>query len=168
MLRKILAGSRYLILIAVIGSFLASIGALVYGGLTVVSIIFESFSHVEFTVEGAKHLELESIEIIDLFLLGTVLYIVALGLYQLFIDESLPTPKWLMITSLDDLKVRLLGVVVVLLAVTFLGEEVTWNGSINIVALGIAVGLVLFALGFILRQGFEAYAGRRTKESDVE
>ena len=70
--------------------------------------------------------------------------------------------------SLDDLKVRLLGVVVVLLAVTFLGEEVTWNGSINIVALGIAVGLVLFALGFILRQGFEAYAGRRTKESDVE
>ena len=168
MLRKILAGSRYLIVIAVIGSFLASIGALVYGGLTVVSIMFESFSHAIFTIDGAKHLELESIEIIDLFLLGTVLYIVALGLYQLFIDESLPTPKWLMITSLDDLKARLLGVVVVLLAVTFLGEEVTWNGSINIVALGIAVGLVLFALGFILRQGFEAYAGRRTKESDVE
>ncbi len=133
MLRKILAGSRYLIVIAVIGSFLAAIGTLVYGGLTVVSIMFESFSHVEFTVEGAKHLELESIEIIDLFLLGTVLY-----------------------------------VVVVLLAVTFLGEEVNWNGSNNIVAVGIAVGLVLFALGFILRQGFEVYAGRRTKESDVE
>ena len=98
MLRKILAGSRYLIVIAVVGSFLAAIGTLVYGGLTVVSVMFESFSHVIFTVDGAKHLELESIEIIDLFLLGTVLYIVALGLYQLFIDESLPTPKWLMIT----------------------------------------------------------------------
>ncbi len=89
-------------------------------------------------------------------------------LIVIFIDESLPTPKWLMITSLDDLKTRLLGVVVVLLAVTFLGEEVNWNGSNNIVAVGIAVGLVLFALGFILRQGFEVYAGRRTKESDVE
>ena len=168
MLRKILAGSRYLIVIAVLGSFLAAIGTLVYGGLTVVSVMFEAFSHAIFTVDGVKHLELESIEIIDLFLLGTVLYIVAMGLYELFIDESLPTPKWLVTTSLDDLKVRLLGVVVVLLAVTFLGEVVTWNGSINIVALGIAVGLVLFALGFILRQGFEAYAGRRTKESDVE
>jgi len=62
----------------------------------------------------------------------------------------------------------LLGVVVVFLAVTFLGEEVNWNGSNNIVAVGIAVGLVLFALGFILRQGFEAYAGRRKNESDVE
>jgi hypothetical protein len=41
MFRQILAGSRYLILIAVIGSFLASISVLVYGGLTVVSIILQ-------------------------------------------------------------------------------------------------------------------------------
>src|SRR6266702_7817852 len=72
MLRKILAGSRYLVVIAVIGSFLASIGVLVYGGLTVVSVMFEAFSHATFTLDGAKHLELERIEIIDLFLLGTV------------------------------------------------------------------------------------------------
>jgi uncharacterized membrane protein YqhA len=46
-----------------------------------------------------------------------------------------------------------IGVVVVLLAVTFLGFVVTWNGNSNILALGIAVGLVLLALGYLLGQG---------------
>ena len=142
MLRRILAGSRYIVVIAVIGSFLTSITVLIYGGITVGSIIFNAFMHGLFTVEGAKHLAVECIEVIDLFLLGTVLYIIALGLYELFIDESLPTPAWLMITTLDDLKAKLIGVIIVLLAVTFLAEVVNWNGSITILYLGLAVGFV--------------------------
>jgi uncharacterized membrane protein YqhA len=78
MLRNMLAGSRYLIIIAVIGTFLTSITTLIYGGLIVLSVIFETFTRGAFTVDGAKHLAVECIEIIDLFLLGTVLYIVAL------------------------------------------------------------------------------------------
>ncbi len=38
-------------------------------------------------------------------------------------------PHWLVITDLDDLKGKLLGVITVLLAVTFLGDVVTWDGS---------------------------------------
>lgn len=135
MLRRILAGSRYLVLIAVFGSFLASVLVLIYGGLAVVSIILEVLAHATFTVEGSKGLAVACIEVIDLFLLGTVLYIVALGLYELFIDEHLPTPSWLVITTLDDLKSKLLGVIIVLLAVTFLAAVVTWDGSMTIVAL---------------------------------
>jgi uncharacterized membrane protein YqhA len=154
MFRRILAGSRYLVIIAVIGSFLASVAVLVYTGVTVISIVFDAFSH-GFNVDSAKHLEIEAIEIIDLFLLGAVLYIVALGLYDLFIDDTLPMPPWLVIHTLDNLKERLIAVVVVLLAVTFLGYVVNWNGSINIVGLGVSVGLVLFALGYILRRGLQ-------------
>ena len=153
MLRRILASSRYLVVIAVIGSFLTSLVVLVYGGLTVLTVAFNAFSHGVFNIDGAKHLSIESIEVIDLLLLGTVLYIVALGLYELFIDKGLPTPSWLVITSLDDLKARLTSVIVVLLAVTFLAEVVNWNGSSNIIYLGAAVGLVLLALGYILSQG---------------
>ena len=153
MLRRVLAGSRYLIVIAVIGTFLASIAVLVYGGLTVVSVIIDVFTHDGFTITGAKHLAVDAIELIDLFLLGTVLYLVALGLYDLFIDDTLPMPHWLEIVNLDDLKETLLRVIVVLLAVTFLGYIVNWDGSPNILDLGIAVGLVLFALGFLLNRG---------------
>ena len=153
MFRNILASSRYLIIIAVVGSFLASLTVLIYDFLTVVNIVIEVFAHPAFTPENSKHVAFESIEMIDLFLLGAVLYIVSLGLYELFIDNNLPTPPWLVVTSLNDLKSILIGVVAVLLAVTFLGFVVTWDGNPNILALGIAVGLVLLALGYLLGLG---------------
>lgn len=151
MLRRILARSRYLIVIAVIGSFLSSVIVLVYDFITVLGIAFNIVAHPIFDVSEGKRLAVESIEVIDLFLLGTVLYIVALGLYELFIDESLPTPSWLVITSLDDLKTRIIGVIIVLLAVTFLAEVVSGDGS-NVLALGVGIGIVLFALGYILNK----------------
>jgi uncharacterized membrane protein YqhA len=155
MLQRILAGSRYLIVIAVIGSFLTSMVILIYAGLGVITLIYNVFTHFTFTEAKGKYLVIECIELIDLFLLGAILYIVALGLYELFINENLPTPKWLVVTNLDDLKGTLLGVIVVLLAVTFLANVVNWNGSTAIVALGVAIGLVLFALGYLISQSFK-------------
>src|SRR5579884_3509257 len=109
MLRRILSGSRYFVIIAVLATFLASVSILIYGGITVLSIIYEMFAHGQFTTTEAKHLAVEFIELIDLFLLGTVLYIIALGLYELFIDENLPTPTWLTVANLYDLKSMLIG-----------------------------------------------------------
>jgi uncharacterized membrane protein YqhA len=143
MVRRLLGSSRFFILVAVIGSFLASASALVYGGLATVAIVFRTFGQGDYSETGAKLLAVDLVTMIDLFLLGTVLYIVAVGLYELFIDAGLPMPAWLRITTLDDLKERLLGVVAVLLAVTFLGSAVTWNGSTDILALGVAIASVL-------------------------
>jgi len=157
MLQRILSGSRYLVAIAVIGSFLTSVAILVYGGVRSLSIVFDVFTHGTFTDDGAKHLSIESIELIDLFFLGTVLYIIALSLYELFINEHLPMPSWLVVTNLDDLKSKLLGVITVLLAVTFLANVVTWNGNVNILALGVAVGVVLFALAYLTRKTTKAH-----------
>ena len=53
MLRSILARSRYLIFIAVIGSLLASVIALLYGGLTVLGMAFEVFMQGMFTAAEA-------------------------------------------------------------------------------------------------------------------
>lgn len=150
MIRRILAASRYFVIIAVLGSFLAAVALIFYGGLTTINILIEVFAHATFTVAGAKHLAVECIEVIDLFLLATVLYIVALGLYELFIDENLPVLPWLVITNLDDLKAKLTGVITVSLAVTFLAYVVEWDGNTNILALGVSIGLVLFALSFLL------------------
>jgi uncharacterized membrane protein YqhA len=141
--RRILASSRYFIVVAVVGSFVASAAALVYGGLATAKVVLQTFGSGEFSGKGVKLLAVELVTIIDLFLLGTVLYIVAVGLYELFVDPGLPMPAWLRISTLDDLKERLLGVVVVLLAVTFLGSAVTWDGNTNILAFGLAVAAVL-------------------------
>ena len=163
MFERILAGSRYLILVAVVGALLAGLVVLVYGGLTVGGIIISVFEHATFTTDGAKHIAVSCIEMIDLFLMGTILYIVSLGLYSLFINDHLPLPSWLNIHSLEALKENLVGVIIVLLAVTFLGYVVTWDGSTSIWALGLSVGFVLLALSLFLRrlQIRESADGRR-------
>lgn len=159
MIRTILASSRFFIAIAVLGAFIAAVSLIVYGGLVVVDTTWHAFSN-EIDSAHAKELAVEFIELIDLFLLGTVLYIVALGLYELFIDDKLPMPRWLLIRDLDDLKDKLIGVVIVLLGVTFLGKVVTWDGSRDIVYFGGAISLVIAALGgfvAITRKGHAKY-----------
>jgi uncharacterized membrane protein YqhA len=158
LVRRLLATSRFFIIVAVVGSFIASAAALVYGGLATVAIVIRTFGQGDFSQTGAKLLSVDLVTMIDLFLLGTVLYIFAVGLYELFIDSGLPMPGWLRITTLDDLKERLLGVVAVLLAVTFLGSAVTWDGSTSILALGVAIALVLGVVSLTIALMARAHA----------
>jgi uncharacterized membrane protein YqhA len=154
-LRNIFAASRFVIGLAVIGSFVGSAILLVMATITLFRIAWNEI--VDFNVDTlvGRHshidrLAVDLIEITDVILLGTVLYIVALGLYQLFIDQTLPLPRWLKVNDLTDLKRDLIGVVVVLLGVSFLGEVVNWEGQNDILPLGAGIALVIAALGFIL------------------
>lgn len=147
----ILSSGRYFILLAVLGSFITSCAVLLYAFFAGVVDSFSDAVQHEFDADGAKRVSVEVITLVDLFLLGTVLYVVAVGLHQLFVDPDLPTPAWLKITDLDELKERLLGTIVVLLAVSFLGYVVTWDGSFNLLGVGTAIGVVLVALSLLLR-----------------
>jgi uncharacterized membrane protein YqhA len=149
MLHRILARSRYLMLIAVLGSFAASVTLLIYGALETVITIGHTAT-VPISSENSKKLILSCIEVVDLFLLATVFYITALGLYELFIDERIKVPHWLEIHSIDDLKSKLTSVIVVVLSVLFLSEVVRWDGGTNILPLGTGISLVIAALTYFL------------------
>jgi uncharacterized membrane protein YqhA len=152
-LRNIFGASRYIIWLAVIGAFVGSAILLAISAITLFSIAWTEIVEFDPDKLGGVHIDslaVELIEITDIILLGTVLYIVALGLYQLFIDRNLPLPDWLKVNDLTDLKRDLIGVVVVLLGVSFLGEVVNWEGESDVLPLGAAVALVIAALGFIL------------------
>ncbi len=153
MVRRILAGSRYFIVISVVGSFLGSITLLIVGGLKTIGLIVDTFFGSDFSQTSAKYITVGFIEVLDLFLLGTVLYIIALGLYQLFIDDKLPLPAWMHLHTLTDLKVELINVIIVLLGVSFLGAVVQWDGGPNILALGLGIGAILAAYALLLRSG---------------
>jgi uncharacterized membrane protein YqhA len=151
--RNIFAASRFVIVFAVLGSFVGSAILLVIATASLFNIAWNqivNFHPANLTGSRIDRLAVELIEITDVILLGTVLYIVALGLYQLFIDQNLPLPRWLKVNDLTDLKRDLIGVVVVLLGVSFLGEVVNWEGENNVLPLGAGVALVIAALGFIL------------------
>jgi uncharacterized membrane protein YqhA len=168
-LRNIIAGSRYMLIIAVLGTFVASLAVLLYAGIAVVLLMIRIFAQFTFQIEDIKHVAITSVELIDLFLISTVLYIFSLALYSLFIDNKLPLPHGLEITNLNDLERRLLGVIVVLLAITFLGSAVDWSfGDYSVVALGIAIGVVLFSIGYLLSRGVLVHNVTRTSETNAE
>ena len=152
-LRNFFAASRFIIGLAVVGSFVGSAILLLIATLSLFNIAWNEIVNFDPENLGGRHIDrlaVDLIEITDIILLGTVLYIVALGLYQLFIDQNLTLPRWLKVNDLTDLKRDLIGVVVVLLGVSFLGEVVNWEGENSVLPLGAGIALVIAALGFIL------------------
>lgn len=152
MIHRLLLLSRYVILIAIIGSFLAALTLLIYGSLEIFQTIGETITSGKIDSKGAKQLALTFIQLVDLFLLGTAFYIIALGLYELFIDDTVPMPDWLQINDLDDLKGKLVSVLIVVIAVFFLGQVAEWDGQRDLLGYGTAIALVIAALTYFLSQ----------------
>jgi uncharacterized membrane protein YqhA len=165
--QRILSSSRYFMLLAVVGSFLSACGALIFAWLTGIGLFVQEIQLRQFDLYGIKRVSVELISLVDLFLIGTVLYIISVGIYQLFISPTLKMPNWLNIDDLDDLKERLLSTVSVLLSVSFLGYVVTWDGTGGLLGLGLAVGVVLLALSLLLR-GFRGIGHRPTSASPLD
>lgn len=150
MIHRILASSRQLILLAVICSFIASVTVLIYGVIQTGNAIVQVIHEGPVSSKGGKKLVVSLVEVIDLFLLSTVFYITALGLYELFIDDRINVPEWLEIHDIDDLKGKLISVIIVVLSVLFLGQAVNWSGDPNFLPFGASVALVIASLTYFL------------------
>lgn len=148
MLKRVLENSRFIVVIAVVGSLAATLTLLLFGIYEIGEVLLK----IPAGAVDSKTVVLKFIEIVDGFLLATVFLIIAIGLYELFIDSSLKLPEWLEIKSLDDLKAKLIGVIVIVLGVIFLGNTARWTGQTEIVYLGIGVAAVIAALTYFLSQ----------------
>ena len=157
-LLRVLGASRYLIILAVLSTLAAGTALLIYGTVETVTVIVRLVSGSD-GGKGAKGLILGVIELTDLFLLATVLYVIAIGLFELFIDDRVVLPRWLEIHDLDDLKEKLIGVIVLVLAVLFLGQVATWDGSRDLLGYGTATALVIAALTW-----FGSLKGKKGRE----
>jgi uncharacterized membrane protein YqhA len=146
MIKRLLGTSRFLIILAVFGTFLSSATLQVFGVIRVLAVISELLRVGEASSSASKGLIADTVAIIDIFLIGTVMFVISAGLYQLFVQHDVPLPAWLKIESLDDLKDNLTEVIVVALLVAFLGQAVEWTGDVAILGLGLAVASVVFAV----------------------
>lgn len=149
MIRNLLGTSRYLIILAVLGSFLASATLQVFGLVRVFAVIADLVLAGDASATAGKALIANTVAIIDIFLIGTVLFVISAGLYQLFVRTDIALPAWLKVTSLDDLKDNLTEVIIVALLVAFLGHAIEWTGGVEILGLGLAVAAVIMAVGVI-------------------
>ena len=138
--------TRFGIALSILGMAISCFVLLVYCLVVLAKTISHAFTETSFNIDGAEHLAVELIELTDFFLLGMVLYVVALGMYQLFIKPDIPVPDWMRVSSLNDLKSQIINVVVVLLVVTFLATVITWNGDQNVIYFGGALGIVIVSV----------------------
>jgi uncharacterized membrane protein YqhA len=148
---RMVASSRFFVLVATLSLFLAFMAIMVSTlGVTVMTIV-----HALDRLGGEQNQNEmigKLIKQADYALLATVLYVLALGLYSLFVDDRIPMPGWLRIHDLGQLKELLAGVVVVAIAVIFLGQALTWDGTSDLLALGLASAGVIAALALFLWQ----------------
>lgn len=150
-MRTLLGGTRHVIVLAVFATFLSAVLLLVGSAIAAIRLVWNEVvdgGFENFSVHHVDHLGVQVVQLTDSILLGTVLYIISLSLYQLFIDDTIPVPKWMRVHDLMELKRDLVSVTVVLLGVTFLGEVVDRSSDDNILPLGVAIAAVTIALAF--------------------
>lgn len=150
MLRHALGLSRYIVLIPVIGTFVASIALMIHEAVVIGQAVFNLLQERSLSPRAGKDIAVAMLEAVDVFLISIVAYIISLGLYVLFIDESLRLPRWLKIHDLDDLKSHLVSIVIAVLAVLFLREAVARAGDLDLLRLAAALALMIAALTFFL------------------
>jgi len=141
-MRRLVELSRFVVALPAIGSIIGAIVLMIIGIIEIGRAILKLFD----TAVPLKESVVTILTAVDTLLLATVLLVIGYGLYELFVDSSVRLPAWLEIRSLDDLKAKLIGVVVAVIAVVFLGYLVDAKDANDVMLIGIGAGVVVVGL----------------------
>jgi uncharacterized membrane protein YqhA len=157
-MKRLLGLTRYAVVIPALASILGALLLMAQGSFSMVLAVIDSIQ----SQYGLKETIVEVLTAIDAILLGTVLLVIGYGLYELFIDTDIDVPMWLRVEDLDDLKSKLIGVVVAIIAVVFVGVFVDSNRADDVIAYGVGAGALVGGLAlFAFATG---KAGKKNKE----
>lgn len=157
--------SRLSVITAVIASLLSSLAMFYVITIDTYTMISHLINYA--SLDQVERLSLRSetithvVELIDGYLLATVLLIFSFGLYELFISKidaaetSENSSKVLFINSLDDLKARLAKVVLMILIVKFFEHALTMTFATPLDLLLFAGGIALIGLALYLSHAGE-------------
>ena len=154
--------SRLVVMLAVIASLASAIAMFYMATVDAWYMISHLLHYASPELSGAERVQLRSetvthvVEMVDGYLLATVLLIFSLGLYELFIgkidlakgDET--SSQVLVIESLDDLKARLAKVVLMILIVRYFEYALGMNFATPMDLLQFAGGIALLGLALYL------------------
>lgn len=152
----LLWNSRFVVIVAVVVSLLTSFAMFYMASVDAFYLVSHlgDYLSADLIGEARKDFRAETVthvvEVIDGYLLATVLLIFSLGLYELFIskieqaEESEASSSVLAIHSLDDLKTRLGRVIIMILIVNFFEHAISmdFHGAIELLALAGGIALI--------------------------
>ena len=152
-MKKSLEIIRYAVVIPALACIIGALLLMAQGSIAIVEVTVDAAMHstkLKDSIVGV-------LTAVDAILLGTVLLVIGYGLYELFIDSEIQVPAWLRVKNLDDLKSKLIGVVVAIIAVVFVGVFVDSNRASEVLSYGAGAGALVAGLAIF------AYAGRDLK-----
>ena len=150
-MKKLMSVTRYVVFVPAIASIIGALLLMAQGSYAMVMAVIDTITENY----ALKETIVEVLTAVDAILLGTVLLVIGYGLYELFIDAELDVPLWLRVNNLDDLKSKLIGVVVAIIAVVFVGVFVDSNRTEDVIAYGVGAGALVAGLAIF------AYATRK-------
>jgi uncharacterized membrane protein YqhA len=154
MLKKLLERGGLVVIIPVITLFISAILFGLYGAYLAIQDVVKFFAYPEY--REVTTLAPLFFSVIDMFLLAMVLYIFALGLYELFVGK-LNVPAWLSIESVDELKAKLASVMILFVAIAYMKVLVDWQNPVDTLLFGAATGILIA----VLIQYYRAKEGHR-------
>lgn len=151
---RTLSSSLGLALFPVAFLLLAALAVFVYA----VAVLINTLSGVIGHPFPVGHHIGEFLLVFDLFLIGSTALISAIGFYELFIGDIRVSghdvlPGWLAMHDLNDLKSRVVSMIVLVLAVTFAEEAVDSPKPLDLLEFGGGITVVIIALTAFLRWG---------------
>ena len=141
-MRRLIEISRFAVVLPAMATLIGGIVLMIFGA---VGIILASLATI-LSRAPLKDTIVSILTSVDAILLGTVLLVIGYGLYELFVDSELEIPQWLEINTLDDLKAKLIGVIVAIIAVIFVGVLVDARSANEVMYYGAGAGAVIAAL----------------------
>ncbi len=163
-MRKILGLTRYAVVVPAVASMIGALLLMAQGSIEIISVVYNA-------VSKGSYLKLTIVDVltaVDAILLGTVLLVIGYGLYELFVDDLIEVPDWLQVKNLDDLKSKLIGVVVAIIAVVFVGVFVDANRADEVVAYGVGAGALVAGLAlFAYATGKPSSEGKAAERKDA-
>ena len=121
---KLLWSVRYITILAVILSIIAAFTLIILGSWDIIQAVIFYNPLFDESISNNNDLLFKIISAIDLFLIGIVLLIFGFGIYELFVSEidfanAKFTESTLKIRDLDQLKNKIIKVVIIVLIVKF-------------------------------------------------
>jgi uncharacterized membrane protein YqhA len=152
--------SRFVVLAAVVASLLSSLAMFYIATVDAGLMLMHLGDYLQTNMDAATRSNLRSetithvVEIVDGYLLATIMLIFALGLYELFISKieqaagSETGSNVLLITNLDDLKARLGKVILMILIVKFFEHAIRmdFHGPLDLLELSAGIALIGLAM----------------------
>ena len=152
----LLFGLRFVTFFAVIGSMLASVVLFIRSSIQVYEGLKFFVLNVKSTQsQDLEHLVAQFVASIDGYLFAMILIIFSMGIYELFINKIDPVsrrldkrPSWLQINSIDELKMSLGKVILMILIVSFFEHSLSlkYESIMDLLLLGVGILLISAAL----------------------